>query len=275
MKTCPICKKEIKQLNPKHIKNCFNGDVDYKIKFINHNFPLTSDINYLTDSYVNRGDSLPILCKLVGGLDLKSMAYVLRYNNIEVRTIKETRTRSEYKNRIESTNIERFGAKNPLSKGTQPWKNRNKTVLDRYGVENVWQCIDDFIKEYGKRSKYSKLNERISEILNLSGIQFEQEFRIKYELDDKLKWKFFDFRIGKILIEVNGDYWHANPTKYEKNDIFHFPKIELTARDIWEIDKYKKQIAESNGYKVIYLWESDINKMNNGEILHYIKNQID
>ena len=41
------------------------------------------------------------------------------------------------------------------------------------------------------------------------------------------------------------------------------------------MDRYKKQIAESNGYKVIYIWESEINKMNDGEILQYIENQID
>ena len=41
-----------------------------------------------------------------------------------------------------------------------------------------------------------------------------------------------------------------------------------------DFEKYKKQIAETNGYKVIYIWESEINKMNDGEILQYIENQI-
>ena len=274
MKTCPICEREIKQLNPKHIKNCFGDDKDYKIKFINHNFPLTSDVNYLVESYINKGDSLPILCKSVGGLDLKSMSYVLRYHNIDIRTIKETRHREEYKNRFEKTNIERYGYKNPLSKNTEPFNKRNKTVLDKYGVENVWQCIDDFVLTYGSRSKISKLNSRIEEILKISILDYDSEFRIKYEFEGKSKWKFYDFKIGNFLLEVNGDYWHANPSKYKENDIFKFPKNELTAKDVWEIDKYKKQIAESNGYVVIYLWESEINKMNDGEILQYIKDKI-
>lgn len=41
------------------------------------------------------------------------------------------------------------------------------------------------------------------------------------------------------------------------------------------MDKYKKEIAESQGYKVIYIWESFIKKSNDGEILQYIVDQID
>ena len=63
----------------------------------------------------------------------------------------------------------------------------------------------------------------------------------------------YDFKIGNYLLEVNGDYWHANPNKYKENDTFKFPKNELKAKDIWEMDTYKKEIAESNGYKVIYI----------------------
>lgn len=274
MKNCPICKKEIKQLNPKHIKNCFGDDPNYKIKYINHNFPITSNIDFIKNLYEVDNYSIPMLCKEVGGLDLKSMVYVLNYYGIRIRTIKETRGLKEYKERIESTNIEKYGQKNPLSKGTEPWKKKNKTVLDKYGVENVWQCIDDFISSYGSRSKFSKLNNKVEEVLKYSKLIYESEFRIKYEFENKLKWKFYDFKIGNYLLEVNGDYWHANPNKYKENDTFKFPKNELKAKDIWEMDTYKKEIAESNGYKVIYIWETELNKMNDEEILQFIKNQI-
>jgi len=274
MRICPTCKKELKSINPRHVKNCFGDDPNWKFTYISYNFPIVTNKSLIEKLYIEDKYSLPMLCKEVNGLDLKSMCYILNYYGIKIRTIKETRKLKEYKERIESTNITRFGAINALSKGTIPWNKRNKTVLDRYGVENVWQCIDDFISSYGHKSKISKLNIRIDEILKLTELNYTPEFRINYKFENKSKWKFYDFKIGNFLLEVNGDYWHANPNKYKETDVFKFPKTELTAKDIWDIDKYKKEIAESNGYKVIYIWESEMNKMNNDEILQYIKNQI-
>jgi hypothetical protein len=274
MKECPVCKNKIKQLNSKHISKCFGDDKAYRVKFINHNFPLTKDVNFLRESYENQKDSIPILCKKVGGLDFKSMVYLLNFFSIKVRSIKETRVLKEYKERKDATCIKKYGAVNPLSRGTEPFHKRNKTVIDKYGVENVWQCIDDFIDSYGSRSKISSLNNRISKILELSGIDYEPEFKIKYEFESKVKWKFYDFRIGNYLLEINGDYWHANPSKFKESDVFKFPKKELRAKEIWDLDKYKKEIAEDCGFNVIYLWESDINKTNDEQILQIIKNKI-
>jgi hypothetical protein len=275
MKQCPKCKSELKQLNFKHIKNCFGNDPTYKIQYINHNFPLTRNVDFLRKSYIEDQDSLPILCEKVGGLDLKNMSYVLTYNNIDVRTIKETRSIDGYKNRIKSTNLGRYGKENPLCKGTEPFEKRNNTVLEKYGVENVWQCIDQFVNEFGSNSKISKLNKKIYNILNENGIKYDTEYPIKYTLNSKLKFKSFDIRIENLLIEINGDYWHANPNLYKPDTIFQFPKNSLTSEEIWEMDKYKKEIAESQGYKVVYIWENFIKKSNDGEILQYIIDQID
>ena len=34
MKECPVCLKKIKQLNPRHIKKCFQNDKNYRFKYI-------------------------------------------------------------------------------------------------------------------------------------------------------------------------------------------------------------------------------------------------
>jgi very-short-patch-repair endonuclease len=62
----------------------------------------------------------------------------------------------------------------------------------------------------------------------------------------------------KILIEVDGDYWHCNPNKYS-SDYFHTGKM-LTAQQIWDKDKQKNEISKELGYKMIRFWESDIYK---------------
>ena len=83
----------------------------------------------------------------------------------------------------------------------------------------------------------------------------------------------YDFKISKnIILEVNGDYWHANPKKYKEDDIILYPKKGLKkAKSIWEKDRLKKETAEKFGYKVFYLWENEIKKMTDEEILNFVK----
>lgn len=77
----------------------------------------------------------------------------------------------------------------------------------------------------------------------------ESQFRI-----GSLKYDLF-IRDKNILIEYNGDYWHCNPYKY-KSDYFN-KKKQLFAKDIWNHDLKKKELAEKNGYKLFIIWERD------------------
>jgi hypothetical protein len=264
MKECPICKSK-KRLNPNHIKKCFGEDIDYKFKYISHNIP---EINYevIYNLYVNEKWSIPMLCKKYN-LDIKSICYLLNYFKIHIRSIKETRKLTEYKERIEKTNIERFGAINPLSKGTAIFHKRNQTVLDKYGCENVFQRLDLFINEWsnsGKRSKISSLNKSLYKILEDLEISYIPEFSISYVSDDgKKRWKSYDAKINNVLIEIHGNYWHANPEIYCKSTIFQFPKSIITAKEIWELDKYKELIANTHGYSLLTIWESEIKNIEN------------
>lgn len=53
----------------------------------------------------------------------------------------------------------------------------------------------------------------------------------------------------------NGDYWHANPNKYGIN------KKQLNDRQKFKVDrdKLKKEYAIQNGFKIYYIWETEIN----------------
>lgn len=65
----------------------------------------------------------------------------------------------------------------------------------------------------------------------------------------------FDIRYENKLIEFNGDYFHCNPKMYDAD--FYNKLSKKTAKEIWDKDKKKISIAESNGYKVFVLWEFD------------------
>ena len=71
----------------------------------------------------------------------------------------------------------------------------------------------------------------------------------------------YDFQITNtnLLIEINGDYWHANPKFYSSGEFINYKGDNKLVDDIWERDKIKHRNALEYGYKVIYLWEWEIN----------------
>jgi len=55
------------------------------------------------------------------------------------------------------------------------------------------------------------------------------------------------------LVEINGDYWHANPIIYENKEL---NKTQL--RNV-KNDKFKTVLAKGSGYSFYVLWEYDLN----------------
>lgn len=62
-----------------------------------------------------------------------------------------------------------------------------------------------------------------------------------------------DFMIyNNKIIEVQGDYWHCNPKVYD-NPINEVQRLNI------KNDKRKEKIYTQLGYKVLYIWEYDLN----------------
>lgn len=57
-----------------------------------------------------------------------------------------------------------------------------------------------------------------------------------------------------LVIECDGDYWHANPLKYPNPTDWQKEQIEK--------DKIRTEELKEKGYNVLRLWETDINNMN-------------
>lgn len=73
----------------------------------------------------------------------------------------------------------------------------------------------------------------------------------KYQID-------FLLNNSKIIIEVNGDFWHCNPKQYEAT-YFH-KTYKKFAKSIWNKDKKKILELKKLGYSVIVIWENDIRR---------------
>lgn len=123
----------------------------------------------------------------------------------------------------------------------EKWRN---TCNERYGTKSDgsydWGCG-------------SKLEVFIAAILTDMDVSFRRQFFIAR--------RSFDFYIPhkKMIIEVNGDFWHANPRIYAPSDVLNYPgKGEKTAREVWMKDLKKAKLALDRGYSVHYIWEDDI-----------------
>lgn len=105
--------------------------------------------------------------------------------------------------------------------------------------------------------KYTSSQEiRIQSILNEMGICYTANgFLYSYNWD-------FIFK-NKLILEIQGDFWHGNPKLYKKDDIL---LNGLTVDMVWKKDYRKKKKVEAHGYRVYYLWETDINNMNDYEL---------
>lgn len=99
--------------------------------------------------------------------------------------------------------------------------------------------------------RFSKLHQRLRSELKLESYGFQSEQIIGKRLVDEL------CASKKIVIEINGDYIHANPKKYSADDIIRIPGDSYTAAEKWERDAKKKAYLESKGYCVFVIWESD------------------
>jgi G:T-mismatch repair DNA endonuclease (very short patch repair protein) len=320
MVKCFICKEEIKLRDSRHISKCVKlHNINYtkdKIKFeqisFNQDICITFDVIY--DLYINQQWSLPDF-KSKLNLPYGSTLFLLKYYNIPIRSISESRKTNRCKTKTEKTCIEKFGCKNPSSNPKIKSKRVN-TFLEKYGVDNVRKSdwfkiwyknymqitynVGSMPNRYGNMQKYWDLkskDEKIShmqpainafklwysnlseidkieynskkckEFVEISSSKLESFIaekltllEIPYTSQFWVNQRSYDFRISNtnLLIEVNGDFWHANPIIYEANDIMNFPGGTQTAKEKWENDISKIKNAEKYGYTVLTIWENDI-----------------
>lgn len=177
--------------------------------------------------------------------------------------------------------IEKLGEEEGLKVYQNICENKGKSgrlsyFIEKYGEEIGKKKFEERIKKVLKSSSiYSSLNKRFKLLLEKNGINFVQEKIISYT-DEYGKNRYFsyDFLINNTLFELNGDFWHANPKKYKKNDLVNFPSKQVLVENLWKHDEIKKQVALSNNYKLVVIWESEMKNLTDEELLNLIKSNV-
>lgn len=165
----------------------------------------------------------------------------------------------EIKNKKEQAALDKYGVVNVFQAEEIKQKSR-ETCLEKYGCEQVGR-----LSEFRSKGKRSKFHQQIEHILEKYNITYESEVGNKFKTYNYYYNKDYspivDILIEdyKIVIECQGDFWHANPIKYKESDTFDTFEGRKTAKELWQRDKARKEQIESFGYIVIVIWESELN----------------
>jgi hypothetical protein len=132
----------------------------------------------------------------------------------------------------------------------------NEELADKIYSERISNISKS---KFGNASKRSlKLFKQLCEICHNNNLKYfiGDDENKEYYLFDKSNKKiyFYDFTILdiKLIFEFNGRLWHSK--KFLENNINQFG---FNLSNQFVIDKLKRELAEKNGFEVIYLWEED------------------
>lgn len=114
--------------------------------------------------------------------------------------------------------------------------------------------------------KLSKLHKNIKELLCLSDKGFVSEMKIDSYVVDELNEQ------KKLIVEINGDYVHANPLYYKSEDVIRLWDTHYTAQTKWDYDKIRIDKLKSLGYTVFIIWESDNLEQKKQELTIFLEN---
>lgn len=141
--------------------------------------------------------------------------------------------------------------------------------------EDIYRMIQKKIQtmklnqSFDSLTKMNQIESRISDILIKLNLPFTFSFFIKKHQYD------FIIQNTNILLEIQGDFWHANPKFYKENDKIKMPgKGNILVESIWKKDIKKKQYAENHGYQVLYVWENDIREMSDDQLINHLNDTI-
>ena len=248
-------------------------------------------VDFLYSEYVDKGKSAKEISNDAGLVSATPVIKLLKKYNIRQRNISESKKQKRCVEKTKKTCLEKYGCEHSLSKNSPIRKKMIENMIKEYGVKNVFQlnyvkdktkktCLEKYGCEYPMQNdivksrvwnttykrhgiKYgilkahdinkSRPQKIIEQLLISKDYIFESEYKIYPHFVD------ICFVDKKKIVEVYGDFWHANPRKYCENDILNFPNNKkMLASDKWKYDKKRLDSIMLQGFKVLVIWEYDI-----------------
>lgn len=205
-------------------------------------------------------------------------------DGIHIKTSKESNNLPSVKNKRESFFLENYGVTNASQIDYVKEKKRQK-AQEVYGCDNVFQAEEikeklrnTMLEKYGtlhvdykRDGRESKPHLKVLEYLKSYGYDCKSEYRIQcHDKNGKVfRTPRVDIYIPKLnlCVEVYGDWCHANPRKFEKEDEIRLwecrkYKRNLMAIEVWVKDEIRLNQIKNEGYNVSVIWEQDVEEDN-------------
>jgi len=141
--------------------------------------------------------------------------------------------------------------------------------IEKWGPEEGIKKFNDrqekWLKSFLKNAKYGyshisqELFKAIEEELPGNYLYGSKNYELKLDKIKGVSFYLYDFADidNKKIIEYHGDIYHGNPNIYEAKQAPNPFKPHITAQEIWDKDKSKLETANSNGYDILVIWDSD------------------
>lgn len=242
---------EKKHETSNHLASIFNSKYpDYKIR-AGQVIQLCKLYNIKTPT-IRESKFCPRVHKLSEGknniLAKGNIGYLKRQEHLKEEGITNVFQREDVKIKSKNTLFEKYGVYNPCQlpnyrRNYGFESNEHLKVIDFLKNRNI-ECISDLKNE--SKAKFCKFNEDLGRVYSPRPDILIEE--------------------SKIIIEIYGDLWHANPKKFDDDYIIHKWGGNFTAKEIRDFDEIRKKHLESFGYKVFEIWTCDIyndEKLNN------------
>lgn len=199
----------------------------------------------------------------------------------ELQKLTNGKVKEYIKDRISDTSIEYY-----LNKGYSQIEAQQK-LSERQTTFSLEICIKKYGEEAGLKrwqerqkkwldstagSNHSSVSQKLfwdlhNTLTNKEDLYFK-ELNKEYVIIGDSNTYVVDFKHRNKVIEFNGDYWHANPNKY--NESWINTTINLSAKDIWEKDSIRNDII-SKDYDLLIIWEYDYKNDPEGTLQKCIK----
>jgi len=212
--------------------------------------------------YIAEQKAGPEIVELLNLPSINIVYWALNKYHIRRRTVSEACRLPGKIKRYKNTCLKIYGAENTFCKESSNRKKWEARLLKEEGITNVFQresvkrkSIETLIAKYnvynaGLLPKTGKTFSKIHKLV----VDYLTQNNIKCIIEKKLlrtngRNKFsnyyysYDISIGGTnkLIEVNGDFWHANPRIYSPSDRVICGSYRPLAKEVWEKDKEKNK----------------------------------
>lgn len=260
---CEICGKSYKAITNSHLKVHNITIKEYKEKYPGASIGDFSNLNKWSNSEENK-----LHCKKISEMVYNSP----EINEKRIKACRIATSKESYRNKM--SKIGKEVAKR--QERQEFFKKAKERVTDWMRLSNYERWVIRYGKEEADKrqldwsnknilpstSKNTKPEIMFMEILKALNLPFIQQKVVK-----KYRCDFYIPRYN-VIVEIDGDYWHANPKKYNPKDLIGGKK--LLAEEVWEKDRIKSRCIIDEGYILRRYWASELKNISHKKVFEDI-----